>query len=65
MVQTLGDLTQRTPQARAMEAADNAVGGAVSVANRLAGLGTDDDPADRVRLRHERTSTTRCRRWRG
>src|SRR3954469_1169680 len=40
MVQTLGDLTQRTPRHAQMAAADKAVGGAVDVANQLAGLGT-------------------------
>ena len=54
MVQTLGDLAQRTPKHAQMAAADKAVGGAVDVANQLAGLGYDHDPAERVRLRHER-----------
>jgi uncharacterized protein (DUF1501 family) len=44
MVQTLGDLAQRSPQHVQMAAADKAVGGAVDVANQLAGLGTTTIP---------------------
>ena len=44
MVQTLGGLTQRTPVHTQMGAADEAVGGAVTVANRLAGLGATTIP---------------------
>ena len=38
MVDTLGRLSQRTAASPAMEAADDAVGGAVNVANRLSAL---------------------------
>ena len=44
MVQTLGDLAQRTPKHAPMAAADKAVGGAVDVANQLAGLGSTTIP---------------------
>jgi uncharacterized protein (DUF1501 family) len=44
MVQTLGALTQRTPKHPQMAAADKAVGGAVDVANQLAGLGSTAIP---------------------
>ena len=45
---------QRTPKHAPMAAADKAVGGAVDVANQLAGARGDHDPAERARIRHDR-----------